>query len=679
MVAFSDSSQEQGDRDDQVLKGVGLVAGIGIGILVFFSFAPVFILAVIIAVLTVWTNNKRYLTYGVYASIALLIILLFTGTWRAIFQFTPWLFELLDINIVSLLEDYLNQGQSFHTTFLTYVYALAFAVIFARIGVFFYQRFQSRLVQSDKDGQEKNERTQKYKNVQKNWMKLNAKMQNKWRRKQQKKNYTDEVLLGIDQMGEQVSLSYDELKQHTLAVGTTGSGKTTALYTLLETALHNQDGFVMIDGKGDPETIEQVQSMFDAYGRKLHVFHSSRNLTYNPFKNGGYTAGTNHLFNAFDWSEQFYKNVTKEHTQNVIAFLDAYQFPRDLKHIGYYLELENISNVLRNDTETKEDTEIQYVQKESDESNDEQYDDLDEFVDAQPENEQSYEEKEVIVTYNALSDRAKKYMKLFFGQEEAEEQEINDIIKNMNGDLKRFIRGMSSQLNYIVNSEIGYLFEEKEDSIDLADIIAKGEGVIFSLNTMSYPDFILRLGRFIIDDVSTVIQEQGQNKKNSVLGIFDEFDSYGNERITDILAKSRSANFRAVISIQSLAQLKLDEGDITQKVIDTCNTYLIGQTNDPNNAEYAANLIGTQEDEEQTIMTKEIGPGFGRLDYKSDMGTIRKVRNYYFHPDDIKELTSGRFIINRKAADAENDNKRAFIYFRNPIDGLETTTRTEAS
>src|SRR5699024_5897042 len=117
----------------------------------------------------------------------------------------------------------------------------------------------------------------------------------------------------------------------------------------------------MIDGKGDPETIEQVQSLFDAYGRKLHVFHSSRKLTYNPFKNGGYTAGTNHLFNAFDWSEQFYKNVTKEHTQNVMAFLDDYGYPRDLRHIGKYLELDNIFSVLQDDLTSYQTTEIKQV------------------------------------------------------------------------------------------------------------------------------------------------------------------------------------------------------------------------------------------------------------------------------------------------------------------------------
>src|SRR5699024_6068567 len=228
-----------------------------------------------------------------------------------------------------------------------------------------------------------------------NWTKINAKKQGSWRRKQQKKDRIDDVFLGIDQLGESYKISYNELKQHTLAQGTTGSGKTTALYSLLETALKNQDGFVMIDGKGDPGTIEEVQNLFDAYGRKLHVFHSSRKLTYNPFKNGGYTAGTNHLFNAFDWSEQFYKNVTKEHTQNVMAFLDAYGFPRDLKHIGQYLELENIYSVLNEDVVVRKETETKKIEKEAPKTENEPSGFLDDVVDGEQEKEKTYEEQEV--------------------------------------------------------------------------------------------------------------------------------------------------------------------------------------------------------------------------------------------------------------------------------------------
>lgn len=664
-MALTESDPFNKNNDEMFLHIVGVVAGAGIGVLVFLSFLPAFILAAIIAAVSVWWNKKRWLNYALYISIVAFIVLLLTGTWQSAFQFTFVPFHLLGLEQVTPhLEEILNDGKSFSPTLISYVYFLVLATWVARIAFYFYERFQSRIVHSKKDEKAKEKESAQYQKVRKNWTKINAKKQASWRRKQQKKDRIDDVFLGIDQLGESYKISYKELRQHTLAQGTTGSGKTTALYSLLETALKNQDGFVMIDGKGDPGTIEEVQNLFGAYSRKLHVFHSSRKLTYNPFKNGGYTAGTNHLFNAFDWSEQFYKNVTKEHTQNVMAFLDAYKYPRDLKHIGQYLELENIYDVLKDDVEMYEVTEIKQVP--ADESKETggrlnvQNDDIE------------YDEKEVTITKQELSNRAKNYMKLFFGQEEVSADEIDDVIKNVSGDLKKFIRGMTSQLNYIVNSEIGHLFEEKEDGIDLTDVISKGEGVIFSLNAMSYKDFIMRLGRFIIDDIATVIQELGQQEKNDVLGIFDEFDSYGNEQITDILAKSRSANFRAVISVQSLAQLKLDEGDITQKVIDTCNTYFFGVTNDPNNAEYVANLIGTQEDEEQTFMTKEIGPGLGRLDYKSDYGTIRQTRNYYFHPDQIKDLKQGEFIVSRKAAkNVSPDEERSFVYFRNPVEGLD--------
>lgn len=665
-----DDSSGNKNNDEAILHVIGIAAGVSVGLLVLLSFLPAIILAAVITIGIVWAKKKQWLNYALYGSIIAFVVLILTGTWREAFQFAFLPFELFSLEqFLPRLESALNKGQSFQPGILTFIYFIILAIVVSRIAVYFHERFQSRIVHSKKDEKAREKETLQYQKVKKNWLKLNAKNQRSWRKNQSKKNRINEVLLGINQIGDPFKISYDELKQHTLAVGTTGSGKTTALYSPLETALKNQDGFVMIDGKGDPETIEQVQSLFNAYGRKLHVFHSSNNLTYNPLKNGGHTAGTNHLFNAFDWSEQFYKNVTKEHTQNVMAFLDDYNFPRDLKHIGQYLELENIYNVLKEDVReyrTLEKRKVPVEEKPNNKSkkslggNDE------------PQNEIEYKEQEVEVIQYKPSERAAKYMNLLFGQEEATDDEIQEVIKNASGDLKKFIRGMSSQLNYLVNSEIGYLFEDKKDGIDLADIIAKGEGVIFSLNSNSYKDFIMRLGRFIVDDVATVIQEQGQHEKNDALGIFDEFDSYGNERITDILAKSRSANFRAVISVQSLAQLKLDEGDITQKVIDTCNTYFFGKTNDPTNAEYAANIIGTQEDEEQTFMTKEIGPGLGRLDYKSDYGTIRKTRNYYFHPDQIKELMQGEFIVSRKAAkDIAPDRNRSFVYFRNPVEGLE--------
>lgn len=663
-MVFKPVSNEQ-NSDDTLLNVIGIVVIIAAAGFLFLSFLPSALLALLLMFLTVRFDKKHWLNYGVIISALVFIAMIYFGTWQEMVQFVSIPLSILPFKQVNtFLVEYINNGKEFTPTITTYVYTILLSILIARVLVYFNLRFQSRLVNSKKDEEREQKETAKYKKISENWININNRKQKSWRKKQAKKENTDDVFLGIDRLGENVHVTYKELKQHVLATGTTGSGKTTALYSMLETALVNKNGFVMIDGKGDPETIEQVQSLFSAYGRKLHVFHSSKNLTYNPFKNGGYTAATNHLFNALDWSEQFYKNTTKEHTQNVIAFIDEYGYTRDMKHISKFLELEQLLNILLKDTETYEKTEIQKVKIESKEDNEDKLGVLDNA---------EYEEQEVTVQYEALTERAKKHLQRFFGRDDIQEEDQEDVLKNANKELKKIIKGMTSQLNYLIESEIGYLFEEKEGGIDLAEIIKNGEGVIFSLNAMSYDDFIKRLGRFIIDDVSTIIQEIGQHEKNDVLAIFDEFDAYGNERITDILARSRSANFRAVISLQSLSQLSTMGGDITQKVIDTCNTYLFGMTNDPKNAEYLANLIGTREDEEQTFMTKDILTGMGRVDYKSDYGTTRRTRNYYFHPDIFKELDKGKFIIRRKAAGdkIEEKDKRSFIYFRNPVNDLK--------
>ncbi|HLR74952.1 MAG TPA: FtsK/SpoIIIE domain-containing protein, partial [Virgibacillus sp.] len=314
-MAGADSSGNK-NNDEVILHVIGVAAGVLVGLLVLLSFLPAIILAAVITIGIVWANKKQWLNYALYVSIAAFVVLILTGTWQEAFQLVFLPFELFSLEqFVPRLEKALNNGDSFQPGILTYLYFIIFAIAISRIAIYFHEQFQSRIVHSKKDEKAKEKETLQYQKVEKNRFKLNAKTQRSWRQKQFKKERINQILLGINQLGDPFKISYDELKQHTLAVGTTGSGKTTALYSPLETALKNKDGFVMIDGKGDPETIEQVQSLFDAYGRKLHVFHSSKKLTYNPLKNGGHTAGTNHLFNAFDWSEQFYKNVTKEHTQ----------------------------------------------------------------------------------------------------------------------------------------------------------------------------------------------------------------------------------------------------------------------------------------------------------------------------------------------------------------------------
>src|SRR5699024_1536545 len=125
-------------------------------------------------------------------------------------------------------------------------------------------------------------------------------------------------LIGVDEYGKPSHMSLKEANQHILLQGTTGSGKTIASLSLVESTLMNKESVLFIDGKGDPKTINELQSLCDYYGRKLHVFSERTKLKYNPLRNGNRTSVTDRIMAVFDWSNEFYKNEAENQLQKVI-------------------------------------------------------------------------------------------------------------------------------------------------------------------------------------------------------------------------------------------------------------------------------------------------------------------------------------------------------------------------
>jgi len=66
------------------------------------------------------------------------------------------------------------------------------------------------------------------------------------------------VLLGIDRSRKPYALEFAELGTHALALGATGSGKTTTLLVLIEAAMREQRPVIVIDLKGDPGLTQAV-------------------------------------------------------------------------------------------------------------------------------------------------------------------------------------------------------------------------------------------------------------------------------------------------------------------------------------------------------------------------------------------------------------------------------------
>ncbi|WP_337969869.1 helicase HerA-like domain-containing protein [Virgibacillus salexigens] len=661
-------------KDDDVLEVLGIVVGIALGLVLFVVFSPIFLLALLIFGISVGIKKTKWLSYASVVSLLIFCVTAYFQGLRELIQYLPIPLTFIGMDrLIEPLQSYLNRGEPFQLSFTSYILIVSLSFVTARVMISIYQFFKGKLVKPKEDSVNEFRDSKEYKTIFKNRFSLNNKVQKKYRKQKQqeleKKGFTNDVLLGIDEYGKPAHMSLKEANQHVLLQGTTGSGKTITTYSLIETTLMNGETVFFIDGKGDPETIKQLQSLSDHYGRNLHVFSEHTKLKYNPIRNGNRTSVTDRIMATFDWSNEFYKNEAENQLQKVIHFLDDYEFNRDIENVTYYLSIPRIYSVLSNDYETVEEIVQEKVPVEKEAAATKDNDDLlgmenkDETT-----QETEYELVEKKIQRKKQTDRAKKYMMFFFNKEVLNTEEEEAILSGEDETSKLF-RGMQSQLEKLLYSELGHLLEDTEDGVDLMDIIQKGESVVFSFNSLSYAEFMKRFARFVIADISNAVQQQfGNESGKGVTGIFDEFGAYGSSTIVNIVARARSANFRAVIGIQSFGDLVIQGQDISQQVIDNMNTFFLGRSNSDKSPEKASNIIGTFKDVDITHQLENKGTMFKRMEFKSEKGTSRNVNRFFVHPDQIKEFTTGEFAVFQKAV--QERAKRRIIYFRNPLEGL---------
>jgi type IV secretory pathway TraG/TraD family ATPase VirD4 len=216
-------------------------------------------------------------------------------------------------------------------------------------------------------------------------------------------------------------------------------------------------------------------------------------------------------------------------------------------------------------------------------------------------------------------------------------QSITDYLHNIN---KKSISGLIDRLTLIIESEIGHLFSiEPDRTISLLDSIAANKIILFSLDSLAYPLYSRLLGRLIINDLKAAASRR-KKEDSLVLTIYDEFNVFASRNIIDLINKTRSKGFAALIATQSLADLDIVDVALKKQIIQNCNTIIIQRQNDSEDAEELAKIIGT----EQTWMLTH------QFDHKggTGLGSIRYVKEFIIHPDTIKRLQIGQAVIARK-------------------------------
>ena len=563
------------------------------------------------------------------------------------FAYYGTLRETIDINIEWInvaLTTVFNEIPT--ATAFTYFLYFVGSILVALPLVEYKEYKKSLRVNTKEQEKDKFYSSDKYKNTKKNRIKTNEKLQKKWRN-----NPKDKMFVGINEHGKPMYMNFKELNQHAFVSATTGGGKTVLLMSFVEYAVMKNYPILFIDGKGSASTVNEFESINNDYGRDVTIFGDNYSVTYNPIKYGNSQVIVDKLRQLVETESVYYSNINDLLIQNLIMFIDDYGFKRDLETFAYYLDSEKVKDVIEHDVE-KRLVEVEVTEEKEEEK----------FLDVLD----NIDKKETVRTekreIKEKTKRAVFYKKKFF-----------DNYKDSNeGENYLFIHGSSvrTEILKIVESDLGHLFKETENSVDLIDVSKNNKSVFVSFDGTIYEKFIEKTARFMILDINYLVSVR--NKKMEAVGhdpflaVYDEFAVYATEKIIDTVNKSREADFHCVISTQTVHDLTAINPTFTDRILANTNTYFVGQVNEDSEVDKWSKTFGVYKDQEITTVTERgTKSKLNRKEERGDKGTARAVQRFLIEPQHFRNLSTGQFAVKRKASGIEAEPE--IIYARNPL------------
>jgi len=204
----------------------------------------------------------------------------------------------------------------------------------------------------------------------------------------------------------------------------------------------------------------------------------------------------------------------------------------------------------------------------------------------------------------------------------------------------KIVQSSTARFSAIAENEVGkHIFSE--DGIDISQALQENAIILFVLNPLIYPELSPAFGRLVLIDAKKAIGELFRTRIPRTFFIMDEISTYANTGLTDLVNKSRSAGVTCVLATQSLSDLDFACGSaFKEQIIENCNNYLVMRQNSGINAEHWANILGTRSTLEVTYQLQQKGLNTAETGF----GSAKRVREFFYHPDDIKTLQTGQGI-----------------------------------
>lgn len=403
------------------------------------------------------------------------------------------------------------------------------------------------------------------------------------------------VALGTDERGGLVTLAEQELGQHALVLGATGSGKTTTLLQLARGLVARQRPLVVVDLKADPKLAASLCALADEHARAFERWSFDGQARWNPLAHGDATELMDKLVALEEWTEPHYKRAAQRYLSAALGALVTVGARRDLRRV---IDLLNPP------------------------------------------------------AFEALVDAERGR-----GLPEGEAKRLTDYLDALDGGTRSAVAGLANRLALLAESRAGRFLDDAPDAIDLRRSLREARVTLFSLDSQKYGETAGQMAALVAQDLKTVAAQRLRETEGQrpAYVLFDEFSAMGSDQVLGLLARARSAGIGAILATQELADLSRIDPGFEDQVLGNVAAILAHRQNVPESAERLAGVAGTRSAFEETWQTdrdrfarvgeRTFGGWAGR---NTGRGTIREVERYVVHPNAFKALGRGEAVLIRK-------------------------------
>ena len=460
------------------------------------------------------------------------------------------------------------------------------------------------------------------------------------------------LYVGNTEYGDEMWFTNSDARTHILYLGTTGSGKTEGLKSMVTNAMTWGSGFVYVDGKADTDLWSSLSALVRRFGRDddlLVLNYMTGNTqtdsipsnTMNPFSSGSASYLTNMLVELMPEAEGD-NAMWKERAVSLCSALmpvlvykrDNQDVPLSVKTIRDALSLGAVVKYQRDDTvpEAIRDGLKGYL------------DTLPGFV------------------HEGFDDN---------GEIRTDSGQDTTTASQQHGYLAmQFTRALQS-----LGDDYGYIFDTQAADVDMVDVVLNRRILVVLIPALEKSgDEIANLGKIVAATMkgmmgstlgstvegtsATVIENKPTHAATPFMTVFDEVGYYTAQGMAVMAAQARSLGFCLVFSGQDLPAMKKRVREEANSITANCNIKIFGKLEDPTETkEFFEKTIGDEIVAEVSSYETDGGTFKSYYDAKSAGIQHRAIISY----DEIRTFKEG------EAAICFGEGKsKANIFYSNP-------------